>query len=128
MKTLLISILIVAFLSGSLTGLHLVTPPDTYIIGGQYVVHAGEAVTGNLRTMFAQVTLEDGARVEGRITSLSSVLELAGTVRGQIVGIGSEIVVRNSAQLVSVPQHVGTIRYVVLLPEIARKEKVIALR
>jgi cytoskeletal protein CcmA (bactofilin family) len=128
MKTLCVSILIVAFLSGSLTGLQLFTRPDTYVIGGDYVVHRGEAVTGDLRTMFAQVTLEDGARIEGKILSVSSVLELAGTVRGEIVGIGSEIVVRNSAKLVSAPQHMETIRYVVLLPQIARTERVIALR
>ena len=120
MKIISLPIIILVFVSASLTGWHLLTQRGGYVVGGEYVIRNGEVVSGNLEALFAQVTLEEGARVEGRIVSFSSALDLAGTVRGGILAIGSDITVREAAQLVKSSRRLGRLPYVLLLPQMAR--------
>jgi len=93
---------------------------NAYIIGGAYAVHDGEEVKGDLNLIFAQVELEGGGRVDGRILSFSSALDLNGAVTGDILTIGSDVNVKESAQLKDRPRELDTFPYVILLPQMAR--------
>jgi len=120
MKALAAAILLVVFILTSLTDWRLYTQPDSVVVGGEYVIHRGEVVTGNVDAWFAQITLEDGARVQGQIRSLSSVLNLGGKVDGTILAVGSDVIVRATAELAQHPRRVEIIPYVILLPRMAR--------
>ena len=120
MKTIAMPIAILVFVSASFTGWHLSRQLGSWVVGGEYVVHTGEVVSGNLQALFAQVTLEEGARIEGRILSVSSALDLAGAVSGEIVAFGSDVQVRDTASLRLSPREMDAIPYVVLLPQMAR--------
>jgi len=84
------------------------------------VIHDGEAVNNNLNLIFAQVELERGGRVDGRIMSFSSAVDLNGEVANDILAIGSDINVEETAQLKEKPREVDTFPYVILLPELVR--------
>src|SRR5512135_2310039 len=99
MKAVSTPILLLVFLSMSLTGWRAYAQPATSVVGGEYVISAGQIVRGNLEVLFAQVILEPGARVEGTITAVSSTLDLAGSVGGGILMIESDVTVRATAQL-----------------------------
>ncbi len=120
MKAIGAAILLVVFLSASLTGWQLYAQPDNVVIGGEYVVATGQTVPGDLSVWFAQIRLEDGASVQGSIRAVSSVLDLGGRVEGSILGVGSDVIVRATAQLSEEPRSVQTISYVILLPRMAR--------
>jgi hypothetical protein len=103
-----------------ITGALAVINHDTYIIGGDYVVHEGNIVHGNLRLFFAQVTLEKDAHVEGAILSFSSTMDVRGTVTGNISSLESEVKVRESAHIKGIPSDTNILPLVLLLPEMAR--------
>ena len=89
MKVILLPLILLIFLfvliTGGLAGIH----HNTYVVGGEYVVREGEIVHGNLEFLFAQVALEEDSRVEGAIVSISSVLDVDGTVTGNISSLES---------------------------------------
>ncbi len=120
MKAVSTPILLLVFLSISLTGWRASAQPATSVVGGEYVITAGQTVQGNLQVLFAQVILEPGARVEGTITAVSSTLDLAGSVGGSILMIESDVTVRATAQLAKAPKQIQAIPLVILLPQIAR--------
>jgi hypothetical protein len=124
MKIIFVPIAVLAFVSASSIAWSQLIPRGNLVIGGVYVIHSGEVMSGNLDAVFAQVTLEDGARVEGRILSVSSALDLAGSVSGDILSIGSDIRVRETARLKQGPRELQTFPYVVLLPQMARAQNI----
>jgi hypothetical protein len=126
MKTISAAIALILLLSASLGGWRLLTPPGAYVIGGVSVIPRGEVIQGDLHVLFAQVTVEDGARLDGRIVSISSTLDLAGSVAGEILAIGSDTTIRDSAKLLRSPREVRLIPYVILLPSMARLGKLAA--
>ena len=120
MKTISMSLLVLVVLSASLTGWQLLSPSGSYIIGGAYVIHGGKVVNGNLQAFFAQIILEDGARVEGRIVLVSSTLDVAGSVSGKILAVDSDITIRETARLNESVRRADAVPYILLLPEITR--------
>ncbi len=120
MKTIIATVLLLVVVSAMLAGSRLFSRSDVVVIGGSYVVRSGEAIPGDLRALFAQVVVESGARVDGRITALSSTLDIAGSVAGTIRAIESDVTLRPSAWLNKSPEHVEAIPYVLLLPEMLR--------
>ncbi len=120
MKTISAIVLLLVLVSAMLAGSRLFSRSDVVVIGGSYVVRAGEAIPGDLRALFAQVVVESGGRVDGRITALSSTLDIAGSVAGSIRAIESDVTLRPSALLNRSPQQVDAIPYVLLLPEMLR--------
>ena len=90
---------------------------NTFIIGGEYIVHEGEIVHGNLELVFAQVTLEEGSHIDGEILSVSSAVDVCGTVSGNIASFESDIHLEKSARIRAVPSDKGVFPFVVLLPE-----------
>ena len=120
MKTVSAAILVLILIIASLIGWQSFLRSDTYIIGGEFVIPASEVIHGNLRALFAQVELSDGARIDGKITAVSSTLDLAGSVGGSIVALGSDVTVRATAQLAENPRRAAAIPFVILLPGMLR--------
>ncbi len=120
MKVILLSLAILISLFVLITGGLAAINHNTYIVGGEYVVHEGEIVHGNLELFFAQVKLEKDARVDGAIVSISSVVDVHGTVTGKISSLESEVNLEQSAQVKAVPSDTGVFPLVILLPEMAR--------
>ena len=120
MKMILLPVAIFVLLALSLGGWWGFIHDNTYVIGGEYVINNGDIVKGDLNLIFAQVEMENGGRVDGRILSFSSALDLNGVVSGDILAIGSDIQVEKAAQLREAPREVDAFPYVVLLPRMAR--------
>lgn len=120
MKALAVAVLLVVFIFASVTGWRLYAEPDSFVVGGSYTVHQGQVIRGNLDGLFSQITLEEGAQVEGQIRVVSSVLDVAGKVGGSISLVGSDLIVRETAELAEDPERLGDIPYVILLPRMAR--------
>ncbi len=120
MKMIAGAVAVLLLFSASWAGSRLLNPFGALVIGGSCLIQRGETVHGNLYALFAQVTLEDGARLDGKIRSLSSALDLGGTATGDVLAVGSDIRVRDTAHLLETPREVGRVPYVVLLPAMAR--------
>jgi hypothetical protein len=120
MKIILLPSAALILLGVLLSGGLLLLQGNAFVIGGEYVIHDGEAVNNNLNLIFAQVELERGGRVDGRIMSFSSAVDLNGEVANDILAIGSDINVEETAQLKEKPREVDTFPYVILLPELVR--------
>jgi len=63
----------------------LFTHPAVYVIGGDYVLPEGETLNADLLMVFAQVSVEQGARINGQVISLCSELDLKGTLEEKLV-------------------------------------------
>jgi hypothetical protein len=120
MKVIFLPLVIFMFLVVLITSTFAVINHNTYIVGGEYVVHEGEFIDGNLVVLFAQVKLEKNTHIQGSIRSLSSTVDIRGTVKGNILSLESEVLVRNSAQINVIPDDTGVFPFVILLPEMAR--------
>ena len=128
MKVILLPLVTLMFLVMLLTGALALINHNSYIVGGEYVIRGGETVQGNLSLFFAQVTLEKDARLEGSILSFSSVVDVGGTVTGNISSLESEVNVRQPAEVKVVPRDTGVFPLVLLLPEMARWNVASAIR
>lgn len=120
MKAVSAAILVLFLAIASLGSWRLISQADTFVVGGEYIIPASQTIHGNLQALFAQIKLAEGARVDGKITAISSTLDLAGSVGGAIVVVGSDVTVRTTAQLIADPQRVTAIPYVILLPRMLR--------
>src|SRR5512141_1252471 len=99
MKTVVMPILVLAFFSASFGSWQLLGRTNSLVLGGEYVVRRGEALQGNVYAFFAQVFVEDGASIAGRLVGVSSTLDLAGSVGGSVLAVGSDVTIRQTAQL-----------------------------
>lgn len=120
MKTIALPVLIVLILLAPVTGSGVLNSPDEIAIGGTYVLHGGQQLTGNLILIFAQFTLEDGATLDGRIVSVSSVIDVRGQMRGDVLAFDSDLTIRDTARMSGSSKEIQALPYVILLPEIAR--------
>jgi hypothetical protein len=90
------------------------------VIGGEYTLGSGQTLDRDLTAVFARVIVEDGARVDGRLTGISSHLDLRGQITGDILAIESEITLHSSCETVGAQQAFDAFEYVILLPELLR--------
>jgi hypothetical protein len=120
MKIILLASSIMVFLFILTGGALALVNQDTYVIGGEYVVREGEIVRGNLNLVFAQVTLEDGSKIEGGLLAISSCVDVRGSVAGSISSVESDIKLEKSASVRDLHQDKGVIPFVILLPKMAR--------
>ncbi len=120
MKLVTLPVIAILAIAALIAGWRLWQAPDTYVIGGAYTVVPGQPIRGDLRAIFAQVSVAEGAHVDGRIFALSSALDLAGAVSGEVLAVASDVAIRSTAQLASAPRQQGSVSYVILLPQMAR--------
>jgi hypothetical protein len=90
------------------------------VIGGQYTLGRGQTLDRDLTALFARVVVEDGARVDGRITGISSDLDLQGAINGDILAIESEVTMRPSCETSGAQREFDAFKYVILFPELLR--------
>lgn len=120
MKVFLLPWLILFVLVGSVFGLSVGFHRNICVVGGEYVIREGHAVSGDLISFFTQVTVEKGAFVNGSILSFSSTLDISGSVTGNISSLESDVKVRKSAEINAIPNNNGILHLVILLPKLAR--------
>jgi hypothetical protein len=88
-----------------------------YVIGGNYVVGKGETLRGDLVVVCAQVMLEEGAQVNGRLIALSSDVEIRGTVGKEILSLESNLI---NPMVIENLRKVDLFDNIVLIPELVR--------
>ena len=120
MKVILLALSSLVFLVVLITDAGAVINHNTFIMGGEYIVHEGEIVHGNLELVFAQVTLEEGSHIDGEILSVSSAVDVCGAVSGNISSLESDVRLEKSAGVKAIPHDEGVFPFVILLPEMVR--------
>lgn len=89
------------------------------VLGGQYRVGRGENLDRDTSFYFAQVTIEEGASVEGHLFLYSSTLDLAGQVTEDIHAFESDLTLRESAHVEGEVDEKDFIHWTFLLPAMA---------
>lgn len=90
------------------------------VLGGHYHVRPGETLHNDMRFYFAQVTIDEGASVDGHIFLYSSTLDLQGDVTEDIHAFESDLTVRETAHVDGEIDEKDFIHWTLLLPAAAR--------
>lgn len=69
------------------------------VVGGNYVLTAGETLTADLTAIGARVTLEPGSRLDGHLTTIGGAATIAGTVSEDVHAYGGELVLAAGARV-----------------------------
>lgn len=94
--------------------------PGIFILGGHYRIGTGETLQEDASFYFAQVTIEEGASLDGHLFLFSSTLELGGHVSEDIYAFESDLTLRESARVDGEIDEKDFIHWTVLLPASAR--------
>ena len=94
--------------------------PGTLVVGGHYRIGTGETLQEDVRFYFAQVTIEEGASVDGQVFLFSSTLDLRGHVTEDIQAFESDLTLRETASVDGEVDASDFIHWTVLLPAAAR--------
>ena len=98
----------------------MVLHPGEFVLGGQYHITADTPVKEDMSFYFAQVTVEEGAQVDGHIFLYSSTLDLRGDVIEDIHAFESDLTLRETARVGGEINETGFIHWTLLLPAIAQ--------
>jgi len=109
--------ILLAVLSAPLVALY----PGAFVVGGHYYVGPGQTLDEDVSFFFAQVTIDEGASVDGHVFLFSSALDLGGNVTDGIRGLESDVTVRETAQVAGAVNETGLIHWMLLLPAIHPK-------
>jgi hypothetical protein len=109
--TILLAIVSVPFMA-----LH----PGEFVLGGHYHIGPGETLKEDVSFYFAQVTIDEGASVDGHIFLYSSTLDLRGDVSEDIHAFESDLTLRETAQVDGEIDATDLIHWTLLLPAIAQ--------
>ena len=90
------------------------------VVGGHYTVGPGEALKEDVSFYFAQVTIEEGASVDGHVFLYSSTLDLGGSVTEDIHAFESDLTMRETAQVDGEVDERDFIHWTLLLPAAAQ--------
>jgi hypothetical protein len=90
--------------------------PGAFVLGGHYHITAGEALNEDISFYFAQVTIDEGAKVDGHIFLYSSTLDLRGDVTENIHAFESDLTLRASARVEGEIDEKDLIHWTLLLP------------
>lgn len=92
--------------------------PGAYVVGGHFYIEPGQTLNEDVSFFFAQVTIDQGASVDGHIFLFSSALDLGGNVTGGIRGLESDLTLRETAQVAGAVDETDVIHWTLLLPAI----------
>lgn len=112
---LFVAVVLGAVLCGPFTALHL----GEIVLGGHYHVGTGESLNTDTSFYFAQVTIDEGASVEGHVFLYSSTLDLRGRVAEDIHAFESDLTLRESAQVEGEIDEKDIFHWTFLLPAMA---------
>ena len=94
--------------------------PRVVILGGRHHIRQDESLKENVSFYFAQVTIDEGASVDGQVFLFSSTLDLAGRVTEDIHALESDLTLRESAQVDGKIDEKDYIHWTFLLPAMAQ--------
>lgn len=94
--------------------------PGEFVFGGQHYITSDTPVKEDMSFYFAQVTIEEGAQVDGQIFLYSSTLDLRGDVTEDIHAFESALTLRETAHVDGDIDETGIIHWTLLLPAIAQ--------
>ncbi len=120
MKFLLAVLTFATVLALLVFGIFIAGSRAVFIIGGEYTVPSGRIIQGDLVSLFAHVTLEEGAQVNGKIHTFSSDLIVDGKVSHGIFSLASQVIRSRTAQILESVKEIHLVPCVLLLPQIAR--------
>ncbi|MGB9672992.1 MAG: hypothetical protein ACPL3P_02560 [Anaerolineales bacterium] len=69
------------------------------VVGGDYVLSAGETLSGDLVMIGGHAVLEENAVVQRNVALIGSSLESSGVVQGDVVSLGSRIDLKSNAKV-----------------------------
>jgi len=92
--------------------------PGAFVVGGHFYVGPGQTLDEDVSFFFAQVTIDEGASVDGHIFMFSSALDLGGNVTNGIRGLESDLTLRESAQVAGAVDETDLVHWTLLLPAI----------
>jgi len=98
----------------------LVFHPGATVVGGQYHITADSLMDEDMSFYFAQVTIDEGALVDGRIFLFSSTLNLRGHVTEDIRAFESDLSMHETARVDGETDQNDFIHWTLLLPEIVQ--------
>jgi len=96
----------------------MVLHPGEFVLGGQHHITPDTPVKEDMSFYFAQVTIEEGAQVDGHIFLYSSTLDLRGDVTEDIHAFESDLTIRETAQVEGEIDQTDFIHWTLLLPSI----------
>jgi hypothetical protein len=73
--------------------------PGMIIVGGEYTVQPGEIRHGDALVLFAQVTIAEGGKVEGKIDAFGSSVVIDGDVAENVHSFASNLTVHQMAKI-----------------------------
>lgn len=109
---LLSATILLAILSVPITALQ----PGATIVGGHHYIGPDEKLNEDVRFYFSQVTIAEGAAVEGRVFLFSSTLDLRGDVTEDIRAFESDLTLRKTAHVEGKIDQTDFIHWTLLLP------------
>ena len=98
----------------------MVLQPGALVIGGHYHIGFGETLKEDVSFYFAQVTIDEGASVDGHVFLYSSTLDLRGYVTEDIHAFESDLTVRETARVDGEIDEKDFINWTILLPAAAQ--------
>ena len=118
-RSLIISALVVVLLT-TLSMPFLVLHPGEFVLGGQYHITSETSLPEDISFYFAQVTIDEGALVNGHIFLYSSTLDLHGHVTEDIHAFESDLTLYDTAHVDGKIDQNDFIHWTLLLPEIVQ--------
>jgi len=98
----------------------MVLHPGPLLLGGQYHIGPGETMEEDVSFYFAQVTIDEGALVDGNVSLYSSTLDLRGHVTEGIHAFESDLTLHDAARVDGAVDETDFIHWTLLLPGIVQ--------
>ena len=119
MRSLIISSFVIVFLATLIMPI-LVLHPGEFVLGGQHHITSATALEKDISFYFAQVTVDEGALVNGHIFLYSSTLDLHGHVTEDIHAYESDLTLYEPARVDGKINQKDFIHWTLLLPAIVQ--------
>ncbi len=94
--------------------------PGEFVLGGHYHIGPGESLKEDINFYFAQVTVDEGASIDGHVFLFSSTLDLHGNVTEDIHSFESGLTLRENAHVGGDLDENALIHWTLLLPPIVQ--------
>lgn len=111
---------VVTILLTGLMGSTTTLQPRMVVLGGSHHIRQNEPLEENVSFYFAQVTIDEGASVDGQVFLFSSTLDLAGRVTEDIHAFESDLTLRESARVDGKIDEKDYIHWTFILPAMAQ--------
>jgi hypothetical protein len=120
MTRILIIFSLFAVVLSTLSMPFLVLHPGQFVLGGQHHITSETHLAEDVSFYFAQVKMDEDAKVEGQIFLYSSTLDLRGTVTEDIHAFESDLTLHQTAHVEGEIDQNDLIHWTLLLPEIVQ--------